>query len=776
MGDRSHTYYVTLYSSKDTNPEDKRHHQRVATAVARRVFYQQLAHRQAGNAGELAREPDFGEGLGVLLTGINAFSSHDVVASTMSHNLVYNRGKRFHFSHEFKPLLLSMAEAVLEGGPVDLVLRRTRRKDGENESWADCLFHDYLYRPDDLRKWCFYEFVMWWDRHRLSGKDVQSGDRDGDGDQNERKAFRPGHPGKKYLYLEKRGRYAIPRISAGRGKLCNLRELKWTDPFGVYDPIVTKKREDYAKYALILFKPFTELDELKCDGSFWKKFCDELDAHKEKQVSEGQFWGRGFQILQNMQDRETASTSSGRARDPVVKGTTCNVPNGERKKQGIDGDDEDAFDVDINEFDSHAVEGANDTTFQASLFCRTLFNVSLSSTSIAFQSLQPGERRSHDGLIRKGNINTDKYAAPTVEATSSLLPQTGEDSGSGVVAASNEAPAGGAAPQATRVNYATILTFIRGTLLGADGPDDDNAEDGASVNEGRNADQGPLTLRGFVATSGKNFDRKQYAAYKILCCSFLLGLVKEGTIGCSPHEGLEDFFRGLGNDPALAASKAETEALLVRHGAMDQLVMLVTGQGGSGKSTCVSLAQRFCHSFCARLAILFDDKTFTFTSTTGSSAAIFGGTTVHSAAYLNRVKITDCMRQEWRNIKVLVLDEVSFFRTSDIERLDKVLKRLTGRNKKFGGVHIVFSGDFYQLQPGEQLSLDVFFPPCNSRANASRSFLGSHGEARGAALQSFRLCHDEFPVGHQLRHHFGEEPSVQGRSDMGRDPGTAQNG
>ena len=49
-----------------------------------------------------------------------------------------------------------------------------------------------------------------------------------------------------------------------------------------------------------------------------------------------------------------------------MKLTTCNVPTGERKKQGIDGEDEEAFDVDINEFDRDAINGANDTTFQVS--------------------------------------------------------------------------------------------------------------------------------------------------------------------------------------------------------------------------------------------------------------------------------------------------------------------------------------------------------------------------------------------------------------------------
>jgi len=345
-----------------------------------------MAHRQAGNTDELAREPDFGEGLGVLLTGINAFSSHDVVASTMSHNLVYNLGRRFHFSHDFKPLLLSLAEAVLEGKDVDLVLRQTRLKGAENASWADCLFHDYLYRPPELQKVCFYEFVMWYDRHRLSSTNLKSDD---SGDDvkivpDNKFIVQAGHPGEKYLRLKKRDRFAIPRISMGQGKLCNLSELKWTDPSGVYDSIVTKKREDYAKHALMLFKPFADLDELRCGDSYWKKFLNELRAHNEipandsyelpglrgdmnhAERSSDQFWERGFQILQNMQDREIASSGSGRARDPVVKLTTCNVSTGERKKQGIDGDDEEAFDVDINEFDREAINGANDTTFQVS--------------------------------------------------------------------------------------------------------------------------------------------------------------------------------------------------------------------------------------------------------------------------------------------------------------------------------------------------------------------------------------------------------------------------
>ncbi|EJK51740.1 hypothetical protein THAOC_29064 [Thalassiosira oceanica] len=332
------------------------------------------------------------------------------------------------------------------------------------------------------------------------------------------------------------------------------------------------------------------------------------------------------------------------------------IPSRPRPSSGINDPDLDPSNMEWNLGRAHKVLGnlgRNATSREIKMAYRLESRRWHPDHHVGKSSFKEAESRMRRSYIRRGNINPDKYAAPTVDATSSLLPSAGDDSGSGEVESAHEAPAaGGAAPQVTRANYATILTFIRGTLLGdsVEGPAGDNTEEGAPLPvpmpEARVAGQGPPTLRGFVSASGKKFDRKQYAAYKILCCSFLLGLVREGTIGNSPNERLGDLLGDLGNDPDLAANRNEIEALLVSHGAMDQLIMLVTGQGGSGKSTCVSLAQRFCHSFCTRLAILFDDKTFTFTSTTGSSAAIFGGTTVRSAAYLNRVKITDSMRKE----------------------------------------------------------------------------------------------------------------------------------
>ena len=59
------------------------------------------------------------------------------------------------------------------------------------------------------------------------------------------------------------------------------------------------------------------------------------------------------------------------------------------------------------------------------------------------------------------------------------------------------------------------------------------------------------------------------------------------------------------------------------------------------------------------------------------------------------------MRLAWKDVRVLVLDEVSFFKTTDMETLDRNLRKLKSCDEPYGGLHVVFSGDFHQLQPGK---------------------------------------------------------------------------
>ena len=59
------------------------------------------------------------------------------------------------------------------------------------------------------------------------------------------------------------------------------------------------------------------------------------------------------------------------------------------------------------------------------------------------------------------------------------------------------------------------------------------------------------------------------------------------------------------------------------------------------------------------------------------SAAPFVGNTIHSAAHLNKTRLADSMRQVWREkARILIIDETSFLKASDVKKLDEKLKKL----------------------------------------------------------------------------------------------------
>ncbi|KAL7451819.1 hypothetical protein ACHAWC_004215 [Mediolabrus comicus] len=130
LGDASHTFYTTLYKSKDTQREDKMAYHRVHASLGRRLWRAQQRQQQQekernescspAEEGSIHKDKDdedqacFIEGLGRIMTGVNALLSRDVVSSTMAHLLISQGGERFTYSHEFEHILLQNMENILE--------------------------------------------------------------------------------------------------------------------------------------------------------------------------------------------------------------------------------------------------------------------------------------------------------------------------------------------------------------------------------------------------------------------------------------------------------------------------------------------------------------------------------------------------------------------------------------------------------------------------------------------------------------------------------------
>ena len=252
-----------------------------------------------------------------------------------------------------------------------------------------------------------------------------------------------------------------------------------------------------------------------------------------------------------------------------------------------------------------------------------------------------------------------------------------------------------------------MLTLIHGTLIGGAKYEDVyiEQEDGhqnntTDENQTTSTNKIPTlaeTARKVARLENTELDEKQYIAFEIIACTFLLGLVRDGS---DPNTTL---YMGLAQTMGQLNSIDSINDIIRRleaRGAQRQLIMFLTGPAGSGKSTAVTVAQQFCHDFCLAVGVMWGDTTFLFTAYTGAAASLFGGVTISKAAFLNKQKtLSQDDINEWKENRMLVVDEVSFMDDPIVSTLDIRLKAVRDRNKPFGGFSIIFAGDFRQLPP-----------------------------------------------------------------------------
>lgn len=130
--------------------------------------------------------------------------------------------------------------------------------------------------------------------------------------------------------------------------------------------------------------------------------------------------------------------------------------------------------------------------------------------------------------------------------------------------------------------------------------------------------------------------------------------------------------------------------------------VFITGPAGTGKSVTLrkiisSLAQ--------------NDRKFGVTSTTGNSAILIGGKTLHSYLGIGLAKDSaeDIFRfvryklshvaKKLREIDTLIIDEISMLDAELFDKISRYLCLLRKSDKPFGGIQLILTGDFCQLEP-----------------------------------------------------------------------------
>lgn len=129
--------------------------------------------------------------------------------------------------------------------------------------------------------------------------------------------------------------------------------------------------------------------------------------------------------------------------------------------------------------------------------------------------------------------------------------------------------------------------------------------------------------------------------------------------------------------------------------------LFITGGAGVGKSYFVNQIKN-------------DDvlKNTVITSTTGVSAVIIGGRTIHSWSgiglfdenvsfdtYLAKIQKKKNIVTSWKKTNILIIDEISMMHPKMLDLLNYIGKRIRCNEKPMGGIQVILVGDFYQLPP-----------------------------------------------------------------------------
>jgi len=136
--------------------------------------------------------------------------------------------------------------------------------------------------------------------------------------------------------------------------------------------------------------------------------------------------------------------------------------------------------------------------------------------------------------------------------------------------------------------------------------------------------------------------------------------------------------------------------------------ILITGPGGTGKS--------FTIKYITEL-LIENNKYYGLTATTGTASVLIGGQTINSylGIGLGNGKVSDIIKNIITNknirerivkLEVLIIDEISMLDDKLFEKISEILSTIRGQlidkklaEKPFGGIQMIFVGDFCQLAP-----------------------------------------------------------------------------
>lgn len=128
-----------------------------------------------------------------------------------------------------------------------------------------------------------------------------------------------------------------------------------------------------------------------------------------------------------------------------------------------------------------------------------------------------------------------------------------------------------------------------------------------------------------------------------------------------------------------------------------------TGSAGTGKSVLL-------REMIKSLRKKYGKDKVAVTASTGLAACNIGGITLHSFAGIGlgqgeaqalykKIRRSQKHFRRWEDISALVIDEISMIDGELLDKLDFIARKVRKNHHPFGGIQVIFCGDFFQLPP-----------------------------------------------------------------------------
>ena len=633
------TVYASCYTAKGTQKEDTAEYIRMASYVGNRFQHQQ-------------KETALFENLSRLMGAVIVATGEHVCAAPMAAYLVRHQS-RFRFSVNFKYIPIRELASILdnETDHTNMTMAVLGHESGcflTNEA-----LH-YLQRPKCLENKCVVDFFQEYEvirkNHTSSTQETFEFD-DEDHPGFSKQILRKWHPSNPAL--AQFSHWSFPDAASFGGNIFNL--------FGSQ---INSAVQKLCQTVLILYHPFRSLSDLTVDGSYHQKFITlfptkYLPPHIETVLDNVQMFYNSMHLP---------------AREDPLSETTVPFSSTSTSASHTPDEEDDPDDTFLEGLfgflDPSTIQGPSDPKY--SLFglrkagarhCgfeHLPTHFPTSSDTSSFQHPPPvGAFQPHipfiSNLPTSFNTNLDNSSASAIHSQKRDNP-------------SLEALMKLTYPSSRR-RLEENGTFTSTPLVDADG-----------------------TASSIIEWSQQphlNFDSVQMLAFQIVTAAFVL----------TYFDGVQDINNAHEHRHNYNQERKALCTLARLSNRKPQLRMFLDGPAGSGKSHVVKTLLQYAQLYTTNLGVTFDMRTIVVTAMSGVAATSIGGETLHSAAALNR-NIDEEQDNSWINARLLIIDECSFMDVAQEANLDAKLRTLMHRHTAiYGGLHVLFCGDFRQLEP-----------------------------------------------------------------------------